>query len=131
MDDLISRQAAIDAINALDDMPNAWLDCAVDAVSALPPAQPDTIVHCNVKANADLIAKILDCDVDGEVFTTTEDDVARRIATIIENELDMRVIERNAQPEDCDTCKHGYFGDEQCNNCCVGYPNHYERRTDD
>ena len=35
------------------------------------------------------------------------------------------------EPEDCDTCKHGYFGDEECNNCRVGYPSHYERRTDD
>ena len=41
MDDLISRQAAIDAINALHDKPNAWLDCAVDAVMALPSAQPE------------------------------------------------------------------------------------------
>lgn len=39
---------------------------------------------------------------------------------------------RDAQSEeDCDTCKHGYFGDDQCNNCRVRYPSHYERRTDD
>ena len=32
------------------------------------------------------------------------------------------------QPEeDCDTCKHGYFGDRQCDNCRVRYPSHYER----
>ena len=37
----------------------------------------------------------------------------------------------SAQPEDCDTCKHGYFGDSQCDNCRVGYPSHYERRTDE
>ena len=36
----------------------------------------------------------------------------------------------SAQPETCDTCKHGYFGDD-CDNCCVGYPNRYERRTDE
>lgn len=36
----------------------------------------------------------------------------------------------SAQPETCDTCKHGYFGDTQCDNCCVRYPSHYERRTD-
>ena len=36
-----------------------------------------------------------------------------------------------AQPEeDCDTCKHGYFGDTCCNNCKVRFPSHYERRTD-
>lgn len=40
----------------------------------------------------------------------------------------------SAQPEqseeDCDTCKHGYFGDSQCDNCRVGYPSHYEREDD-
>ena len=33
--------------------------------------------------------------------------------------------------EDCDTCKHGYFGDTCCNNCKVRFPSHYERRTDE
>ena len=38
----------------------------------------------------------------------------------------------SAQPEeDCDTCKHGYFGDTCCNNCKVSFPSHYERRTDE
>ena len=39
MDDLISRQAAIDAINELHDKPNAWLDLAVDVLEKLPSAQ--------------------------------------------------------------------------------------------
>jgi len=35
----------------------------------------------------------------------------------------------SAQPEeDCDTCKHGYFGDAQCERCRVRYPSHYEER---
>ena len=35
------------------------------------------------------------------------------------------------QPEeDCDTCKHGYFGDRQCDNCRVRYPSHYEREEE-
>ena len=37
---------------------------------------------------------------------------------------------QSVHPETCDTCKHGYFGDD-CDNCCVGYPNRYERRTDE
>ena len=38
----------------------------------------------------------------------------------------------SAQPEeDCDTCKHGYFGDICCNNCKMGFPSYYERRTDE
>ena len=39
--DMIYRQAAVDAIDALHDKPNAWLDYAVDAVMALPSAQPE------------------------------------------------------------------------------------------
>lgn len=31
----------------------------------------------------------------------------------------------------CVDCKHGRFGDVQCNNCSVRYQSHYERRTDD
>ena len=35
------------------------------------------------------------------------------------------------QPEeDCDTCKHGFFGDRQCDNCRVRYPSHYEREEE-
>ena len=41
MDDLISRQDAIDAINELHDNPNAWLDLTVDALEKLPSVQPD------------------------------------------------------------------------------------------
>ena len=29
--------------------------------------------------------------------------------------------------EDCDTCKHGFFGSRQCDNCRVRYPSHYEK----
>ena len=41
MNDLISRKAAIDAINALHEKPNAWLDSAVDAVMTLPSVQSE------------------------------------------------------------------------------------------
>ena len=30
------------------------------------------------------------------------------------------------QEQSCDTCRHGRFGDRQCDNCGVRYPNHYE-----
>ncbi len=39
----------------------------------------------------------------------------------------------SAQPqpeEDCDTCKHRYFGDCQCDNCRVRYLSHYEREEE-
>ena len=35
------------------------------------------------------------------------------------------------QPEeDCDTCKHGFFGSRQCDNCRMRYPSHYEREEE-
>ena len=50
LNDLISRQAAIDAINALHEKPNAWLDSAVDAVMTLPSAQPEPLSDAYTKA---------------------------------------------------------------------------------
>ena len=41
MNDLISRQAAIDAIYALSNYTIAWLESAVDEIEALPSAQPE------------------------------------------------------------------------------------------
>lgn len=78
MSDLISRNAAIDAIEQMQ-MPIMWSEFpeeqfvftgmseALHAIKELPSAQPEP------------------------------SQVARDIATIIENEQDMRVIERNAQ----------------------------------
>ena len=45
--------------------------------------------------------------------------------------IDMLEDLPSVQPETCDTCKHGYFGDEQCNDCRVRFTSHYERRTDE
>ena len=75
MKDLIYRQAAIDTINELHDKPNAWLDLAVDTLENLPSAQPEP------------------------------SQVARDIATIIENERDMRVILSQPQKRIVDKVK--------------------------
>ena len=45
MSDLIERLAAIDALDKLHDKPNAWLECAAEAIEKLPSAQPE-IVRC-------------------------------------------------------------------------------------
>lgn len=98
MDDLISRQVAIEAIDGalLDGLSEG---IAIEILSELPSAQPH--------------------------------DIARDIATIIENEKDMRVILKNAQPEvlekmpssypldPCETCLHkGKAWDEEpCDGC--------------
>ena len=96
MDDLISRQDALDAFDLVDD---AFLMVAVikARLKGLPSAQPDMSEYSSkLWRNAYERGK------------------------------------RDAQSEeDCDTCKHGYFGDDQCNNCRVRYPSHYERRPDD
>ena len=41
MKDLISRQAAIDAVDKLSDEPIGYLEAAIDALVDLPSAQPD------------------------------------------------------------------------------------------
>ena len=83
MSDLISRQAAIDAIKSRKTaeqssagiMMNAVVDFCIDIVKNLPSVHP--------------------------------------------------------QPEeDCDTCKHGFFGSRQCDNCRVRYLSHYEREEE-
>ena len=92
MNDLISRQAAINAINTWD------------------------------KFGADERGRIVRWH-EGLVLYVHLRDVLTAIVNL-----------PAAQPqpeEDCDTCKHGYFGDRQCDNCRVRYPSHYERRTDE
>ena len=60
-----------------------------------------------------------------------EEDVARRIATIIENEQDMRVILKNAEPLvlTCDGCRHvgTYDTDFPCSSCIRREKDYYEQ----
>ena len=88
MDDLISRQAAIEAIRLYEDDEDINLDEVIATVAHLPSAQPEP------------------CD-DASA-------VARHIATIIANEQDMRVILENARQEIiyCKDCKHYNAGFE-------------------
>ena len=64
MNDLISRQAALDAINELHDKPNAWLDLAVDTLENLPSAEPDSdryeqgIIEGRVQMRTELLTKL-------------------------------------------------------------------------
>jgi len=63
-----------------------------------------------------------------------DDDESAKVMTEYAETLDSAInaLETALQTDgDCDDCKHGYFGDEKCDNCCVRYPNHYERRTDE
>ena len=58
--------------------------------------------------------------------TPTQMDMREDCLEILEN-----LPSAQPQPEeDCDTCKHGYFGDRQCDNCRVRYPSHYEREEE-
>ena len=40
--------------------------------------------------------------------------------------MQMAISALEKQEQACDTCRHGRFGDRQCDNCGVRYPNHYE-----
>ena len=107
--DTISRKAAIDALRVAywdDNIQSAKDDpCIVDALT-------DWAIR-QVKA-----------------LPSAQPDMSEYSSKLWRNAYERG--KRDAQSEeDCDTCKHGYFGDDQCNNCRVRYPSHYERRTDD
>lgn len=53
----------------------------------------------------------------------------RLIESYIKDIEELPSVQRQPE-EDCDTCKHGYFGDRQCDNCRVRYPSHYEREEE-
>ena len=72
----------------------------------------------------DLISRQAAIDVADAVWSVTGDKNVAKVWDQIRN------LPSAQQPEICETCKHGYFGDTQCDNCCVRYPSHYERRTD-
>ena len=135
MSDLISRQDTIDAIISLTnctsvrdlyvyvqehnlaDMWTGGVNDAIDAVIAVPSVQPDLQPACNQLAT-DTISRQAAIDALLEAYPDNMD------VEFILGKLP------SVQPEDCDTCKHGYFGDDQCERCRVRYPSHYERRTD-
>lgn len=50
MNDLISRQAAIDAVDKLSDEPIGYLEAAIDALVDLPSAQPEPMSDAYMKA---------------------------------------------------------------------------------
>ena len=72
--DTISRQAAIDAINALHEEPNAWLDYAVDAVMTLPSAQPNGWLEQNKDKilQAGMKGREIDFRIGGRLFAIRE-----------------------------------------------------------
>lgn len=137
MDDLISRQAAIDALDVLcqehrykipgksetySEYNEAWqdaLDRAEGLIFNLPSAQPtniqdileylDTVLHPIVSPEHwDIYSELY--DMISVLPSAQPENIARDIATIIENEKDMRVVLKNAQPQQlkapCDVCRY-------------------------
>ena len=79
MDDLISRQAAIDAINEFHELPNAWLDLAVDTLEKLPSVQ---LIRCRECAKWNTVfdrskAEYGLCKIRSQLETTRYDDFCR------------------------------------------------------
>lgn len=179
-EDLISRKVAIDAIlhitncksvrelyeytqeHHLTEYWSGGVVDAVDAVIGVPPIEPepdmvarhiatileneqdmrviqknadDVACHCNVKENAELIARILDEDVDGKVYQMEQPDatdanvgnmdcISRQAAIDVAKNLIVQMDEYHqynqainnycaelvqlpsAQPETCEGCKH-------------------------
>ena len=116
-------------------------------IMALPSAQPQSTmgqVNDTAQSTNDCISRHAAIELIERMkpYHQNADDIAEMIANMPSAQPDMSEYSsklwRNAyergkkdaqQEEDCDTCKHGYFGDDQCNNCRVRYPSHYERRT--
>ena len=65
MDDMISRQAAIDAIQNSHDYANGWLDYACEVIERLPSAQPET-THRVVGGTYDSKTRYYKCAECGE-----------------------------------------------------------------
>ena len=127
MSDLIDRKAVIDALDKeyrCTDQSDDWdgLKTAMLIIENLPSAQPERLT-----------------DDDFETIRIHLNAYKEKLCNQQrweEAEEYQRIIDRfmsfaSAQPEDCDTCKHGYFGDGKCDNCRVRFPSHYERRADE
>ena len=124
--DCISRQAAINAIENTDCelSPCAWNELT-DAIMRVPSVQPTHTNTPNTLKSLDCIDRRAAIDAAQNTICGDTWEVDQVIYAIRE------LPSAQPEPEDCDTCKHGYFGNEQCNNCRVRFTSHYERRTDD
>ena len=155
MSDLIRRQAAIDT-DGLDEEIRCEMcrnpmhtdrgcdgGCTYDEklykrimqilderIKPLPSAQPEKCTDKRTETHAcDCISRQAAIDMLKNRWKKTRnyegigDDIAE------ECELYLKQVP-SAQPErdDCDTCKHGFFGSVECNNCRVRYPSHWESR---
>ena len=155
MSDLISRQAAIDELMVRDkelrninwyDKPYAEGECrgideALAIVSNLPSAQPERTENARGTHACDLIERQAAIDALKGLPTWWADEggyyggAQPPMVALLDPEDAVSAIENlpsvHQQPEeDCNTCKHGYFGDRQCDNCRVRYPSHYERKEE-
>ena len=60
------------------------------------------------------------------VYACEKAGLSKATVKIVEDALDMAIAALEKLEQSCDTCRHGRFGDRQCDNCGVRYPNHYE-----
>lgn len=140
-EDAVSRQTLqkelalylIDDITSEDEVGyNRAINDVQKMVLHLPSAQPELAQNLH-NACTDLISRqaAIEWCLEGlNNMPSAQPDMSEYSSKLWRNAYERG--KRDAQSEeDCDTCKHGYFGDDQCNNCRVRYPSHYERRTDE
>ena len=60
------------------------------------------------------------------IFACEKAGLSKVTVKAVEDALDMAISALEKQEQSCDTCRHGRFGDRQCDNCGVRYPNHYD-----
>lgn len=156
MNDLISRRAAIDALNRhLDTIPvvnnntmemirrSEAMDCR-EIINGLPSAQPEKkifknmsdgefekwlyehgIFHPDINESipCDAVPYLIDCAIN-ELPSAQPELIARDIATIIENEQDMRVILKNAEHTETHSCDYERTGTHDWIPVTERQPNH-------
>ena len=109
--DFISRK---DAIDKLKEWSGGYSYIEIDTLGAL--VEFEKLPAADIPTKC--VAKI---QFDEEKLREIVEEIKKEQITVLPT----------TEPEDCDTCKHGYFGDSQCDNCRVRFPSHYERRTDE
>lgn len=117
----------------------------IDKYERMSEASPDSCIYAKI-AQAEPEKVDDEIRVGGERMPCDDEGMDKSITTAFQfgivmgfgkkyDEMDkvMEDLKKAITPqpdEDCDTCKHGYFGNRQCDNCRMRYPSHYEREEE-
>ena len=129
MDDTVSRAAATDVVSrGCQEFRGIFAECEKN-LNALP-AVPTCNDAVSRQAAIDYCYQLINVEhQQGSDEMNYGQERVNQTETILHH-LEFMPSAQPQPEEDCDTCKHGYFGDRQCDNCRVRYPSHYEREEE-